>query len=470
MMFITDDFLLTTSTAKALFHQYAEKLPIIDYHCHLDAREIAEARVPKNVTELWLRGDHYKWRLMRNCGISEEYITGGASDHDKFMAFAGILDRCAGNPVYHWSMLELARYFDFYEPLSAENAEDVWEHCNRIIAERQITARKLITDSRVEVLCTTDNPEDRLEFHEQIQKDSSFSTKVLPAFRPDQAFKIETAGFCQYVKQMAERFNHTVETYDDWLMVLEDSVSYFHERGCRLSDHGLDVLPQVNCEKEVAQRAFSGAVKGNKVDGKEAEAYKAQLLLDLSRLYWEKGWVMQLHFGASRDNNQQMYVKLGPDTGYDCISGDSNGRALISLLKKMDCENKLPKTVLYSLNPADNAMLDTVCGCYHAPGVAGKVQHGSGWWFNDHIAGIREQMENLAAHGVLGNFIGMLTDSRSFLSYTRHEYFRRILCDLLGEWVEKGWYPDDRTKLEKLIKRICYTNTLEFFNFNEVKL
>lgn len=469
MMFITDDFLLTTSTAVELYHQYAEKLPIIDYHCHLDIREIAEEKVPENITELWLKGDHYKWRLMRNCGIPENYITGNASDHDKFVAFAGVLDKCAGNPIYHWSMLELARYFDFNEPLSAENAEKAWEHCNRVIAERQLTARKLITDSHVEVLCTTDNPEDTLELHEQIRKDLSFPVKVLPAFRPDRAFKIEDKDFCQYVQKLGERFGHTVETYDDWLATLKESILYFHERGCRLSDHGLDVLPQPYSEKGLAEKAFSRAIRGCSIDEKVAEAYKSQILLDLSSLYWEKDWVMQLHFGASRNNNLPMYTRLGADTGYDSISGTSNGSALIALLKKMDFRGTLPKTILYSLNPVDNAMLDTVCGCYSEPGTSGKIQHGSGWWFNDHILGIREQLENLAAHGVLGNFIGMLTDSRSFLSYTRHEYFRRILCDLLGEWVEKGWYPNDRTKLEKLIKSISYTNALEYFNFNEVK-
>lgn len=469
MKYIHDDFLLTTKTAERLYHQHAEKMPIIDYHCHLEPKDIAEDRHFENITQIWLYGDHYKWRLMRNCGVSERLITGDASDKEKFMAWAEVLQQCIGNPLYQWSMLELSRYFDFTEPLNSENAEEAWEQCNRVIHENGLSAVQIIEKSRVELLCTTDNPEDDLHWHKQIKDDPNIAVRVLPAFRPDRAFKIDAEDFDEYISVLEERFSRKISSYKDFTAAMRSAVEYFEENGCRTSDHGLDYVPYRAADDDEVEAVFAKARRGEAISVEEKEKYQTALLTELAKEYSRYGWIMQLHYGASRDNNRRMFDMLGANTGYDCISGTKSGNNLPRLLDSLESRGILPKTVVYSLDPIENAMIDTICGCYHEEGIRGKVQHGSAWWFNDHFNGMKEQIENLAAHSVLANFIGMLTDSRSFLSYTRHEYFRRLLCRLLGEWVEKGDYPNDESTLARIVENVSYYNTLEFFDFEKHK-
>lgn len=468
MNFIHDDFLLSTKTARELYHAYAEPMPIIDYHCHLEPEAVAEDRRFSNIAQLWLSGDHYKWRLMRSCGIDERYITGEAEDREKFAAWAKTLERAVGNPIYHWSMLELTRYFHCEDVLTSGNWEEIWTHCNRVIAEEGLSARKIMEASRVRAVCTTDNPEDDLRFHRAIREDKNFSIAVLPAFRPDRALKIEAEDFPSYIKLLEEKFAKPVASYDDLLGALEASMDRFQQMGCRTADHGLEYIPFLPADAEQAERVFRSALDGEKLGEADAERYKTRLLLDLGESYAKRGWVMQLHYGARRNNNIRMFRRMGPDTGYDCIAGRKTGEKLPAFLDCLEQRDALPKTIVYSLDPTDNVMIDTVCGCFHQPGCRGKVQHGSAWWFSDHLKGMREHLEDLAAGGVLGNFVGMLTDSRSFLSYTRHEYFRRVLCGLLGEWAEAGCCPMDTVFLGKLVQDISYYNTREYFQLNEI--
>ena len=469
MKLIHDDFLLSTETARQLYHGYAEKMPIIDYHCHLNPEEIAVDAEFENVTQLWLSGDHYKWRLMRNCGISEKYITGDGTDREKFLAWAKVLEKCVGNPLYHWSMLELTRYFDWEETLTASNGEAAWQHCNRVIREKHLSPRTIMEQSGVELICTTDNPEDDLRWHKRIREDQNFEITVLPAFRPDRVFKIEAGDFGFYVGALGARFSRTITTYRDLVDVLHLSIEYFNRSGCRTSDHGLDAIPFRPAGEREIETVFQKGLRGEALTEEEKESYRTALLLELAETYAHQDWVMQLHYGASRNNNGPMFKRLGPDTGYDSISGNKSANHLAELFNLMESRGILPKTVVYSLDPSDNAMIDTVCGCYHQEGVRGKVQHGSAWWFNDHLDGMRQQLSELATHSVLANFIGMLTDSRSLRSSTRHEYFRRVLCQLLGEWVEAGYYPDDRRLLGKMVEDISYYNTLEFFGFERFR-
>ena len=465
MKFINDDFLLSTQRAVKLYHNYAEKMPIVDYHCHLAPKDIAEDRKFENITQLWLEGDHYKWRLMRNCGVEEEYITGKASDKDKFLKWVHVLQQCVGNPLYHWSMLELARCFGWEEPLTGDNAREVWDYCNLMIEKDRLSAREIIRRSDVKVLCTTDNPEDDLRYHRIIKGDKNFDISVLPAFRPDKACKINEHGFREYMEALKEYFGCGITSYKDLYKIMQRAMENFDEMGCRVSDHGIEYIPfRLEGESEV-DRIFCKRMSGEKLTEGEAEIYMTRFLTDMAREYRRRGWVMQIHYGARRNINRPMYRKMGPDTGYDGITGRGPGENLAKLLGALEEENILPRMIIYSLEPADNAMIDTVCGCFHEAGVRGKVQHGSAWWFNDHFDGMTEQLANFASHSVLGNFVGMLTDSRSFLSYTRHEYFRRVLCELLGSWVERGYYPSDMNILGKLVRNISYYNALEFFRF-----
>lgn len=469
MKFIHDDFLLTTEKAQQLYHQYAEKMPIVDYHCHLNPQEIAEDKEFENITQMWLYGDHYKWRLMRNCGVDEAYVTGNAGDKEKFLKWAEVLERCVGNPIYQWSMMELERYFEFSEPLQTANAEHAWEHCNRVIREKHLTARTIMKMSGVQLICTTDNPEDDLRWHKMIREDQSFTIRVLPAFRPDKAFKIDCKDFGNYVHVLEKRFLRKISTYRDFLETLRQAVAYFDENGCKTSDHGLDSVPFLQGSEDEIEEIFHRACCGESISETDKEKYQTALLTALAKTYAQYGWIMQLHYGASRNNNRRMFEKLGADTGYDCISGRKAGDNLPALLDSLEAQCSLPKTILYSLNPNENAVIDTVCACYHEIGVRGKVQHGSAWWFNDHLDGMYDQMTNLAAHNVLANFVGMLTDSRSFLSYTRHEYFRRTLCRVIGDWVTEGLYPFNLTTLGKIIEDISYYNTVEFFKFDTLE-
>ena len=451
---INEDFLLSTKTAKELY-EIAKEMPIIDYHCHLDPRLIAIDYKFDNLGELLLGGDHYKWRMMRSFGVDEKYVTGDASFKEKFREFARALEYAIGNPLYHWTHLELKHYFGIDEALTYENADEIYEKCTAFLRTDEFSCRNLIKNSNVEVVCTTDDPIDTLEYHDQI-KESGFEVKVLPAFRPDKAVNIHKETFLPYIKKAG------VKSYAELKAWLSSRLDFFGEKGCRLSDHGLDFIPYAIGD---ASSIFDKALNGEALTKEEIDAYMTDLLIFFGKEYARRGWCMQIHVGAMRNNNTKMYQRLGPDTGYDSIAETNLGENLSRLLDALEIENALPKTILYSLNPKDNYVLATLMGCFQGSGVRGKIQLGSGWWFNDQKDGMQEQLRALGNLGVLGSFVGMLTDSRSFVSYTRHDYFRRILCDLIGKWVENGEYPNNKEMLEKIIKGVSYENANEYFGF-----
>lgn len=463
--FMDDNFLLTTECAQKLYHDFAGNMPILDYHCHINPREIAENRQFRNITEVWLGGDHYKWRQMRSNGVDEYYITGNAPDREKFQKWAETLEKLIGNPLYHWSHLELKRYFGYEGCLNAETAEEVWNLCNEKLKSPEMRVRGLIRQSGVTLICTTDDPADSLEWHERIKADETFDVQVLPAWRPDKTANIEAAAFPDYIRRLEDVCQTRIHSFDSLKEALMKRMRYFDERGCRLSDHGLNYVMYVPAEKEEIEAIFQKGLAKEPLTGDETAKYKTAFMTFLGKAYHRLGWAMQLHYGCKRDNNQHMFGKLGPDTGYDCINNYAPAGQLADFLNNLVSTDELPKTILYSLNPNDNAVIDSIIGCFQDSGAAGKIQHGSAWWFNDHKTGMTEQLTSLANLGVLSNFVGMLTDSRSFLSYTRHEYFRRILCELIGGWVENGEYPYDERALEKIIKGICYENAVSYFGF-----
>lgn len=463
--FITNKFILSNKTAESLYEKYGKDLPIIDYHCHINPKDIFEDKKYDNITQMWLYGDHYKWRIMRACGVEEKYITGDASDHDKFIKYAESLEKAIGNPLHHWSHLELKKYFDFDGILKSSTAENVWDLTCKKIEKDGMSVRKIIEASNVEVICTTDDPIDELMWHEKIMEDEKISYKVLPAWRPDKAVNIENTEFLSYIKKLEESSDIKIQNIDSLEKALKSRMKYFAVRGCKVSDHGLEYVPYKEAKVEEVDEIFNKAMMGNQITDEEVEKYKTHLMNFFAREYSELGWIMQLHYGCERNINYEGYKSLGPDTGYDCILGYVSSKKLSAFLNKASMNGSLPKTIIYSLNPTDNAIIDTIIGGFMEGGVAGKIQHGSAWWFNDHKQGMEEQMISLASRGVLGQFIGMLTDSRSFLSYTRHDYFRRILCNLIGQWVESGEYPEDEELLEKIIKGICHDNAAEYFGF-----
>ncbi len=463
--FMDQDFLLTTETAKILYHQYAAKLPIIDYHCHISPKEIAEDKQFGNITQVWLGGDHYKWRLMRANGIDEAYITGDAPDYDKFLSWAKTLQRAIGNPVYHWSHLELQRFFGYYGALNESTAEEVWNLCNEKLASPEFSARNLMKLSNVEAICTTDDPIDSLEWHKQIKEDSSFSIKVLPAFRPDKALNIEKPDFTDYLQKLADVSNISINSFAALKKAIKSRIDFFTSMGCCISDHALEYVMYIPAEAEKIEEIFQKKISGNILTEQEILQYKTAFMVFVGKAYKEAGWVMQLHYGTKRDNNKRSFRSLGPDTGYDCINNVSFSSQLADYLNALHETDELPKTIVYSLNPNDNAAIVTVLGCFQDGSVRGKLQHGSAWWFNDHKTGMTDQMITLANSGLLSAFVGMLTDSRSFLSYPRHEYFRRILSDLIGQWVDKGEYPNDLPQLAGIVEDISYYNAKNYFQF-----
>jgi len=461
--FMDEDFLLSTPTAKRLYHEVAAKLPIIDYHCHINPQEIAEDRKFDTISQVWLGGDHYKWRVMRAGGVKEDLVTGMASDRDKFRAFASVMPQLIGNPIYHWSHLELQRGFGITEPLNAGNADEIYDKCNEIL--QTYSARSLIDKFHVKALCTTDDPCDDLHWHEALAADGTMKAKVLPAFRPDKAINIEKEGFAAYIGRLSQVCGRTITCAQDVADALCQRIDYFADRGCLCADHGLDYCMYAVPDPEVADKAFSLAMDGQSVPKQSVDAYKTFVTIACAKKYTQKGWVMQIHFGCLRDNNKVQFAALGPDTGYDAVNSQSGVENVAPLLNAFHEQDALPKMILYSLNPADNTAIATIMACFQGGGVPGKIQQGSAWWFNDNRPGMRTQLTDLAANGVLGRFVGMLTDSRSFLSYTRHEYFRRVLCELIGEWVESGQYPDDETYLRQLVEDLCFNNTNTFFGF-----
>ncbi|MDO5548250.1 MAG: glucuronate isomerase [Eubacteriales bacterium] len=461
--FMDADFLLSTGTAKWLYHTVAEPLPILDYHCHIDPQEIAEDHKFETISQIWLGGDHYKWRVMRAGGATEDKVTGTASDREKFRAFAAVMPQLIGSPLYHWSHLELQRVFGITEPLNADNADAVYDRCNEIL--KGYSARTLMEKFRVKAICTTDDPVDDLHWHDRIARDSTFSIQVLPAFRPDKAIHIEKVGFADYIRRLSDTVGRELTGAEDVAAALGERMDYFGTKGCLCADHGLDTCMYAEPDAKKAREAFALAMDGKTPSKDMADAYKTIVTIACAKKYTEKNWVMQIHFGCLRDNNKPQFAALGPDTGYDAVNSRSGVENVAPLLNAFAENSGLPKVVLYSLNPADNTAIATIMACFQGGGIAGKIQQGSAWWFNDSRPGMRQQLTDLACNGVFGRFVGMLTDSRSFLSYTRHEYFRRILCELLGEWVESGQYPNDKKQLEQLVADVCYHNTNEFFRF-----
>ena len=462
--FLDDDFLLATPTARRLY-QVARSMPILDYHCHLDPKEIAQDRRFENITQVWLGGDHYKWRLMRANGVDEAYITGDAPDREKFQKWAETLELAIGNPLYHWSHLELRRYFGYEGVLNGDTAQEVWELCNQKLQEPGMSARSLIANSGVTLVCTTDDPADSLEWHQQLAQDSSFPVKVLPAWRPDAAMGLERPEYLDYLQRLGQAAGVEIRTYADLKEALLSRMAFFDKMGCRASDHALTVAVCQPASEEELERVFQKRLEGEPLTQEELAAFQTGFLRFVAGEYKRLGWVMQLHYGCRRNNNTRMFHKLGRDTGYDAVLQGTPSLEVAAFLDLLASQDALPRMVLYSLNPNDDEGLNSVIGCFQDGTPLGRIQQGSAWWFNDHKAGMVKQLTAFANGGLLGNFIGMLTDSRSFLSYTRHEYFRRILCNLLGTWVEQGELPNDKTMLHALTARICYENAKDYFHF-----
>jgi len=464
--FMDKDFLLSTPTAQTLFHEYAEKTPVLDYHCHINPREIAEDRKFDNITQVWLGGDHYKWRFMRSCGVDEHFITGDASDKEKFFKWAEVLGKAIGNPLYHWSHLELQRYFGYTGTLNKNTAEEVWNLCNAKLAEDSMSVRNLIKQSNVTLICTTDDPVDSLEWHAKLASDDSFDVQVLPAWRPDKAMNIEKPEYTDYLAALSKVSGIEIRSFASLKDALKNRMDFFASMGCSVSDHALEYVMYYPASEEAVEAIFAKRLSGSAVTREEELTFKTAFMIFVGKEYSKRNWVMQLHYGCKRDNNRLMYEKLGPDTGYDCINNYAPSAQMADFLNALIQTNELPKTIIYSLNPNDNQAIGTILGCFQDSTAVAKIQQGSAWWFNDHKVGMRDQMLSLANLGNLSGFVGMLTDSRSFLSYTRHEYFRRIMCDLIGDLVENGEFPADMDTLSEIVKDISYNNAVRYFGFD----
>ena len=461
MTFLNKNFLLTTKTAKKLYHKVASSLPIIDYHCHLSVEDIAENRQFKTITELWLEGDHYKWRAMRSNGIAEKRITGNADDFDKFLAWAETVPYCIGNPLYHWTHLELRRSFGIKQLLSSETALDIYNRCNALLSTKKYSVRSLILSSNVESLCTTDDPCDDLEQHKKLATHWS-AVKVLPTFRPDKYIDAMKEGFNSSIKLLEKVTSVLIVDYSTLLKALVSRLDYFHNANCRLSDHGLDSFDYIKKDKSTLDKVVKNILDGKIVEKTDAIALKSELLTALGVEYRKRKWVMQLHIGALRNNSSVKFSSIGLDSGFDSIDDKPIARPLSLLLNSIEENGGLSKTIIYCLNASDNDVIATMIGNFQGE-IAGKIQFGSSWWFNDQKDGILSQLNSLASLGLITRFVGMLTDSRSFISYSRHEYFRRILCSLFGDWVENGEIPDDWDNNSKIVKNICYLNAKDYF-------
>jgi glucuronate isomerase len=463
--FNDENFMLQNETAKTLFFNYAKEMPIIDYHCHLNPKEIAENKKYDNITEVWLGGDHYKWRAIRSNGVEEKYITGASDPKEKFMKFAKTMPYLLGNPLYHWTHLELKRYFGIDKVISPETAEEIWDTCNAMLKNDDLSARGLILKSNVEVICTTDDPVDTLEYHKVIREDKSFPVRVLPAFRPDRALNIHMDGFKEYIGALEKASEIDITKTSELKEALVKRLDFFDENGCKLSDHALDYAVYEKTDIAYIENIFQKGLRGLPLQQAETDRFKTHMLLFLGREYAKRGWTMQLHLGTIRNNNTRMFNTIGPDTGFDAIGDFHQAKALAGFLDDLFNTGELPKTIIYCLNPCDNEVIASIIGCFQGAGVPGKIQFGSGWWFNDHKDGMERQMIALANLGLLRRFVGMLTDSRSFLSYTRHEYFRRILCNLIGRWAEDGEVPADIEMLGAMVQEISYYNAKNYFGF-----
>ncbi|MGO4784897.1 glucuronate isomerase [Cryobacterium sp. W22_MBD10_FK3] len=459
-MLLNDDFLLGTDMAKKLFHNHAKNMPIIDFHCHLSPQEIYEDLNFASITEVWLKGDHYKWRLMRANGVPENLITGDGEDFDKFYAWAGTVEKALGNPLYVWAHLELRRFFDIDLTLSRETAREIYDRANALLATASFSRRSLIRSSNVTAICTTDDPADDLHFHELLKSEKAFT--VVPAFRPDKAMNIHAAGFADYLVTLGASAGVRIGTFSDIVAALTARVDFFHSMGGRLSDHALDIVVYAEATEAELDTIVATAIAGGTLTATENAQYRTNVLKALMRMYHVKNWTMQLHLHALRNTNQVMLGKLGPDTGYDGMNDRAIAEPLAALFDSMESEDSIPRTMLYSLNPNDYLVLATLMGSYQKETVQ-KMQLGSAWWHNDTRNGMRLQLSTFAEESLLSNFVGMLTDSRSFLSYPRHEYFRRVLCELVGEWAEIGEVPDDEAVLGQMVEDICFNNANNYF-------
>ena len=468
--FLDEDFLIHNAVAKTLYHTYAAKMPIIDFHNHLSAQEIYENKKFSDITEVWLGGDHYKWRAMRTLGVDEEMVTGSASAQEKFAAWAKSVPYLIGNPLYHWTHLELQRYFGIDTLLNEKSADEIFAKCNEMLQTDAFRVRGLLEMQNVKAMCTTDDPVDDLKFHQLIAEDSSIKMQVLPSFRPDKAVNIELSWFNAWIDTLADVVGYKIEKLADLFKALQNRMDFFVSVGCMVSDNGIDVFSFTTdaCQDE-AERIFLKGRAGEVLSALEVEKYKAYVMLFLGKEYHKRHWVMQLHIGALRNNNTRKLTELGPDTGYDAINNSFDIAKLGQFLNALDASDQLPKTIIYDLNPADNHKVVTLMQCFQDGVTPGKLQFGSGWWFMDQKDGMINQMRDLAANGVLAKFVGMLTDSRSFLSFPRHEYFRRILCQLLGEYVESGEYPAEVEFLGRIVEDICYDNSKAYFGFENLK-
>jgi glucuronate isomerase len=463
--FLNEDFLLQTPTAQTLYHDFAAKMPIIDYHNHLVPQQIAEDKQFENITQIWLYGDHYKWRAMRAHGVDEKYITGNASDEEKFMKWAETVPYTKRNPLYHWTHLELQRYFGVTELLNKDSAKRIYDHCSELLRTKEYSVRNLLLKMNVKALCTTDDPIDNLGYHKQIAT-SGFEIKVLPTFRPDKAMGVDDELiFVEYVNALAEAADQSIRSLADYKAAIKSRHDFFHEAGCRLSDHGLEHIYAEEFTNEEIELIFERLITGKLISKKEKWQFKSAMLVYFAHLDHARGWTQQFHLGAIRNNNARLLGSLGPDTGFDSIGDFEQAKPLSAFLNHLDSTNQLAKTILYNLNPRDNELLATMTGNFQDGTIVGKMQFGSGWWFLDQKDGMEKQINALSNMGMLSHFVGMLTDSRSFLSFPRHEYFRRILCNLLGQDVENGELPADIAWLGKLVEDISYKNASAFFNF-----
>lgn len=468
MSFINDNFMIGNARGVELYRNVAKALPIIDYHCHLDAKDIFENKNLDNITELWLAGDHYKWRAMRANGIDEKYITGDAPAEDKFAAWAETVEASYGNPLYHWTHLELHHYFNCDEPLGRHNWREIMERCNLLLQQPDFTPRELIKRSRVEVICTTDAPLDDLRYHQLLRDDATFNVKVLPTFRPDDVFAQNAEQFADFIDRLGETTGSKIQTFSDFVKGMSQRIAWFHEMGCRISDHGPVEIHFQSADERQVESVFARKRRGENLDARNNAILDSAIFIMLAHNYRQHNWAMQIHFGAIRNNNSRMYRSLGSNTGFDSLTDQSNIAAnLNQLLDAMAQAEALPKTILYNLNASYNDIVATTIANFQTAelGVKSPIQFGSGWWFNDTQRGMENQLHSLADQGLLMNFVGMLTDSRSLVSYTRHDYFRRILCNIIGGWMERGEVPDNNAILTKMVKNICHDNAENYFRF-----
>ncbi|NQU86317.1 MAG: glucuronate isomerase [Mariniphaga sp.] len=465
--FMGRNFLLETKTAKNLYHNHAAKMPIFDYHCHISPQEIADDKQFENITQAWLYGDHYKWRAMRANGVDEKFCTGNATDWEKFEKWAETVPNTIRNPLFHWTHLELKKFFGIDKILGPKTAKEIWDECNTKLQTPEYTCRNIIRMADVHTICTTDDPVDTLEHHRNIKEDG-FEVNVLPAWRPDKAMTVEDPDFFnEYVNKLGDAANVEIKTFTDFIDAIDNRHQFFHDNGCRLSDHGLETIIAEDYTKEEINQIFNKIRSGSKLIQNEILKFKSCMLYEFGIMDHSRGWTQQFHLGALRNNNTRLLKQLGPDTGFDSIGDFEIARPLSKLLDRLDLENQLAQTVIYNLNPRDNELIATMIGNYQDGSVAGKMQFGSGWWFLDQKDGMERQMNALSYQGLLGQFIGMLTDSRSFLSYTRHEYFRRTLCNLIGNDVESGQVPNDMVLLGEMVENICFNNAHKYFNFGD---